>query len=185
MAYSGKFQPRNASKYKGKLDRIDYRSLWELKLMQKLDSGEQFVKWSSEEVIIPYFDPVKHGKRRRYYMDFWVKVAKPDGTFQEFLIEVKPHKESAFFVKAMNEGKEPSAPRPKPQNQTPANMARWYKEMCTASTNTAKWKAAIKYCKDHNMKFMIMDEHALGIDTGHARTVRKRTQTKNFKAAKK
>lgn len=184
MAYHDKFQPKNPSKYRGKLDKIEWRSLWEYKLMLKCDTSPNIIKWSSEEVIIPYFDPVKN-RNRRYFMDFWVRIQKADGSMHEFLIEVKPAKEADFFSKAMAEGREPTSPRPKPTSTNPKVMQRWYAECCTAATNAAKWKAAIKYCKERNMKFMIFTERELGIDQGKAKTERKRASTAKYKTAQK
>lgn len=183
MAYHGEFMPKNPSKYKGRLDKIEFRSLWELKMMKWCDDRAHVLKWSSEEIIIPYFDPVKN-KNRKYFMDFWVKMKTKDG-IREFMIEVKPFKESEFFKKALREGREPGAPRPKPSSPNPKVMHRWYAECMTAATNTAKWNAAIKHAAANNMTFMIFTEIELGIDQGQNRTNRKRTQTKNWKERQK
>lgn len=190
MAYSGKFKPKNLGKYKGDPNKITYRSLWEAKLMQICDTNPNIIKWNSEEIVIPYFDPIKN-RQRRYYMDFWAIMKKPNGETFEMLIEVKPHKESYFWVKALKEGTEPSAPRPMPKSANPKVMARWYSECSTAATNTAKWNATLKYCKEYERKtgkkmiFKIFTEHELNIDQGKARTERKRAATKNYKAAQK
>ena len=58
MAYQGKFRPRNPSKYAGDPTNIIYRSHWELKLMSYLDKHTHVMKWSSEEVVIPYKSPI-------------------------------------------------------------------------------------------------------------------------------
>lgn len=179
MAYHGKFAPKNPAKYKGRIDKIEFRSLWELKLMKWCDEQAHVVKWSSEEIIIPYFDPVKN-KNRRYFMDFWIRMNTPQG-LKEFIIEVKPDKECRFYKTALQEGKEPGPPRPKPKSQNPKVMHRWYAECMTAATNTAKWNAAIKYARSKNMQFMIFSEYELGIDTGNARRDRRRAQTKRWK----
>ena len=59
-------------------------------------------------------------------MDFWVLMKTPNGN-REFLIEVKPSKESKFFKVALKEGKEPGVPRPKPKSDNPKVMQRWPK----------------------------------------------------------
>lgn len=183
MAYHGKYQCKNPKKYRGRLDAIEYRSLWELRMMEWCDKTDSVLMWASEEHVIPYFDPVKN-KRRRYFMDFWCKMQTPKG-IQEYLIEVKPGKESDFFVKALQEGKEPGAPRPKPTTANPKVMQRWYAECATAATNTAKWKAALKFASRNKMKFMIFTERQLAPDQGRARTESKRAQTKKWKERQK
>ena len=57
MAYKGKFKPKNRDKYKGNPTNIIYRSLWERRFMVYCDSNNSVVKWSSEEIVIPYRSP--------------------------------------------------------------------------------------------------------------------------------
>ena len=54
MAYKGRFNIRNPSKYKGDPQRIIYRSLWERKFMVYCDTNDAILEWGSEEIIIPY-----------------------------------------------------------------------------------------------------------------------------------
>ena len=89
MAYKGKFRPQNYKKYKGEHTKIIYRSGWELTFMKYLDRQPEVLRWSSEEIIIPYRSPIDN-KLHRYYPDFWVKIKKHDGTFETSIIEVKP-----------------------------------------------------------------------------------------------
>ena len=89
MAYKGKFKPKNRTKYKGDPDKIIYRSLWELRFMRYLDSTPSILKWSSEEVVVPYRSPID-GRRHRYFPDFWIRVKTSDGSVKESLIEIKP-----------------------------------------------------------------------------------------------
>ena len=58
MAYSGRFTPRNPSKYVGDSTNIIYRSSWECRLMDWFDRNPDIVSWASEELIIPYKSPV-------------------------------------------------------------------------------------------------------------------------------
>ena len=74
MAYKGKFRPQNRDKYKGNASNIQYRSGWELNFMKYLDRQPEVVRWSSEEIIIPYKSPID-GKWHRYFPDFWVKTS--------------------------------------------------------------------------------------------------------------
>ena len=89
MAYKGKFKPKNRDKYKGNPTNIIYRSLWERRFMVYCDSNNSVVKWSSEEIVIPYRSPFDR-KIHKYYPDFWVKIKKHDGTIETSIIEVKP-----------------------------------------------------------------------------------------------
>ena len=84
MAYSGKYKPKNPQKYKGNLNTITWRSSWELSVMKWCDETNKIVRWSSEEIVIPYFSTADQ-KNRRYFMDFWVKWE--DGT--EYILEIK------------------------------------------------------------------------------------------------
>ena len=88
MAYKGKFRPQNRNKYKGDSSDIRYRSGGELNFMKYLDRQPEVLRWSSEEIIIPYKSPID-GKWHRYFPDFWVKTAKG-----ETLIEIKPKKQT-------------------------------------------------------------------------------------------
>ena len=72
MSYKGKFRPKNRKKYKGNPSDIVYRSLWELKFMNYCDSNKSILKWSSEEIIIPYRCPTDN-RIHRYFPDFYVK----------------------------------------------------------------------------------------------------------------
>ena len=90
MAYiQGRYQLKNPSKYRGDPSNVIYRSSWELRVQKYLDDHPSVIWWSSEEIIIPYRDPVT-GKVRRYYPDFLTKIKKSDSTSKTLLIEIKP-----------------------------------------------------------------------------------------------
>tara|TARA_R110000868_G_C10550400_1_gene735858 strand:- start:177 stop:611 length:435 start_codon:yes stop_codon:yes gene_type:complete len=134
----GKFKPKNPHKYKGDPTNVVWRSRWELKVFSDLDLSENVEKWSSEEIIIPYVDPFS-GKTRRYFPDVWVKYK--DGT-QE-LIEIKP--------------KYQTLPPPIQKNTS----KKYIKEVITWGNNSAKWDAAIEYCKKKGYKWKILTEEQL------------------------
>lgn len=136
----GRFKPKNPQKYKGDPTNIIYRSSYELKLMQFLDTRDEIVQWASEEFIIPYRSPVD-SRIHRYYPDFWVK--KEDGTV--IVIEVKPAIQT----------KEPK----KPSRVT----KKYINEVMTYGVNQAKWKAAREFCADRKWQFQIFTETELGI----------------------
>ena len=54
MAYSGRYRVKNTNKYEGDAKDVVYRSLWEKHAFKWCDNNPKVIKWSSEEVIIPY-----------------------------------------------------------------------------------------------------------------------------------
>ena len=91
MAYRGFFKPQNASKYIGNPINIMYRSLWERKFMKFCDSSQNVLRWGSEEVIVPYINPLDN-KPHRYYVDFIVEMKTAEG-IKTLLVEIKPKKQ--------------------------------------------------------------------------------------------
>ena len=80
-SYKGKYRVRNYKKYKGDPTGVVYRSLWERKFMDWCDKTPRVLQWWSEEIAIPYYDPVQK-KWRRYFPDFWVRVREANGTIK-------------------------------------------------------------------------------------------------------
>jgi hypothetical protein len=143
LAYSGKFKPRNPSKYRGDPTMIFYRSLWELKVLRMLDENTDVIQYASEEFCLSYYNPFDN-KNHRYFPDFWVKNKNGD----IMIIEVKPYKQTI-------EPKKPTNPRKKSYIDD-------YKRYII---NTKKWESAKKYCRERgdNWKFLILTENELGI----------------------
>ena len=146
MSYKGKFKPKNRAKYKGDHTAITYRSLWELRFMRYLDMTPSVLKWSSEEIVIPYRSPID-GRRHRYFPDFWVRVKTSEGVVKESLIEVKP-KAQCF---------PPKGSPPKDRRK----RGRFIREVKTWGVNEAKWKAAKAYCDDRKWGWKILTEDDL------------------------
>ncbi len=144
MSYKGKFRPKNHKKYMGDFREVIYRSSWELKFMQYCDTNKSIVKWSSEEIVIPYRSPVDN-RMHRYFPDFYVKYKDIKGNYQEKVIEIKPAKQ----VK-----------EPKIQKR---RTKKYVTEVFTYATNRAKWEAAEDFCKDRRWQFQILTEKELGI----------------------
>ena len=145
MAYKGKFRPKNPEKYKGNPTNIIYRSLWELRFMRHLDTHPSILQWASEEIIIPYVSPLDN-RIHRYFPDFWLKIKDKTGTINTMLVEIKPFKQ----------GKEPVR-----QDKI---TRRYMNDVKTYGINSAKWKAAEKFCLDRNWQFKILTEKDLGLD---------------------
>ena len=142
MAYKGKYKPINRSKYKGNTMNIIYRSSWERNFMVYCDTNSNIIKWSSEEIKIPYKSPIDK-KIHTYYPDFWIKIKKHDGQIQQTVIEIKPKKQT----------------KPPKAN---TNKTKYYlQEVKTWGINQAKWKAAETYCKHKQWNFKILTEYEL------------------------
>ena len=144
VTYKGKYKVRNYKKYKGDPTGVVYRSLWERKFMKWGDGNPNILEWWSEELAIPYYDPVQK-KWRRYFPDFWMKVKEKNGKVESYLVEVKP--------KRQVEG-------PKPQKR---KTKKYLREVFDYATNQAKWQAAQEYCNDRLWKFMLVTERELKI----------------------
>ena len=89
MAYSGRYRVKNTKKYEGDHTGVVYRSLWEKHAFKWCDDNPKVVKWSSEEVVIPYLYEVDK-RYHRYFMD--LKMVMEDG--KTWLVEIKPDKET-------------------------------------------------------------------------------------------
>jgi|TARA_B100001245_G_scaffold106914_1_gene78011 hypothetical protein len=137
--YKGKFIPRNPIKYLGDLKSIVYRSSYELKFMNWCDLNESVKGWASEEVAIPYRNPLDN-KVHKYMVDFYIQVDK-----KKYLVEVKPER----FTK--------------PPETQKRKTKRYIQEVAQYGVNEAKWKSAKDFCKKQNMEFMIITEKELGI----------------------
>lgn len=144
MSYSGRYRPSNPSKYKGDPTNIIYRSLWERKFMVWCDKNENILEWGSEEIIIPYIDPVD-GRVHRYFPDFYIRARTRTGGVAKFIIEIKPAKQTVA---------------PKKQRRI---TKKYLTEVKTYAVNDAKWKAAKEYCDDRRMQFLILTEKELKV----------------------
>jgi hypothetical protein len=144
MSYKGKFRPKFPQKYKGDPSNIIYRSLWERNCMVYFDQNPSVLKWSSEEVIVPYRSPID-GRVHRYFPDFLIRVRNKEGNTETIMIEVKPLKETR---------------EPKKRSRI---TKQYLYEVRTWGINNAKWEAAKDYCADRKWKFMIITEKELGI----------------------
>lgn len=141
----GRFIPKNPEKYKGDHTKITYRSSYELEFFKWADRREAVLEWSSETIIVPYYDPVR-GKKRRYMVDVWMKCRDKHGEVHTFLGEIKP----------MSQVVEPKQSSRKKKSTIIEEQTTWL-------TNQAKWQAAEKYAKDRGWKWIILTEkHIFG-----------------------
>ena len=111
--------------------------------MKWCDKSEKVLKWSSEEVIVPYISPMDK-KRHRYFPDFLIQTEKG-----WTLIEVKPQVQTTPPKKLLVE------------NLTPKKKRRYAYAVKTWLVNEAKWEAAKKVCEVKGWRFQIMTEKQL------------------------
>ena len=144
MSYKGKYYPSFPRKYKGDPTNIIYRSLWERKFMVYCDKNQNILEWASEEVAIPYRSPIDN-RVHRYFPDFYMKVKETNGKIKNYVIEVKPAKQTK--------------PPAKPKRQTKG----YIREAYEYAKNQAKWKMAKEFCADRQWVFKVVTEKELGI----------------------
>lgn len=138
----GIFKPTNPGKYAGNVDNIIYRSQWELKMLKWADTHPDVLKYSSEELIIPYISPVDQ-KQHRYFVDFLIMVKTRSGEIKKYAVEVKPEAQTV---------------PPKTRNKK-----RLVTETMTYAVNQAKWKAAEQFCKSKGIDFIVLTEKHLKV----------------------
>lgn len=141
--HQGRYRVKNPAKYVGDLNNVIFRSSWELRVLQWLDNNPSIVYFSSEELVIPYFDPVTQ-RRRRYFPDFLVKVKTKSGEMKTTVIEVKPFAQTQLRA---------------PKRHT----RKFLGEVAQYSINKAKWDAAIRFCEEQGWNFQIITEKDLGL----------------------
>ena len=144
MSYKGKYYPSFPRKYKGDPTNIIYRSLWERKFMVYCDKNQNILEWASEEIAIPYRSPIDN-RVHRYFPDFYMKVKETNGKVKNYVIEVKPAKQTK--------------PPKKPKRQTKG----YIREAYEYARNQEKWKMAKEFCADRQWEFKVVTEKELGI----------------------
>lgn len=144
MTYKGRYTVKNPKKYVGDINKVIYRSSWELRCMNYFDQSETVLKWSSEELAIPYISPIDK-RWHRYYPDFVIQVLDEQNRVKTVMIEVKPEKQTK---------------PPQPRKRT---TKRYIQEVKDWGINTNKWVAAQEYCADRKWEFRILTEKDLGL----------------------
>jgi hypothetical protein len=144
----GRFIPKNPAKLIGKAE-VTFRSSWELTVMNFLDSHPSVIQWASESIRIPYINPLT-GKHSQYVPDFMILYQDKNGKKRAEIVEVKPAKE------AMVEN------------------AKSKRDKVSLILNTAKWAAAMSYCRKNGMTFRILTENNIYITKPKTKTKRTR-----------
>lgn len=138
--------PVNREKYKGK-DYPRYLSSWELKLFRFCDMNSDVIEWGSENIVIPYLNPIDN-RVHNYIVDAFIKLKTKEGT-KKFLVEVKPYKQTLKPVSRLTK-----------TNKVPKSLV--YEQLAYIK-NQAKWGAAKDWCKKRDIEFTILTEHQLNI----------------------
>jgi hypothetical protein len=137
----GKYTLKHPEKYVGDKNSVIYRSSWELKILNYLDSNPSILKFGSEELIIPYINKVDN-RAHRYFPDFVIQYKTRNNEIKNAIIEIKPKAQT----------KPPQLPKSGKQNK------RYLNEMVTYITNESKWLAARDWAAKNNWGFFIMTE---------------------------
>lgn len=136
MAARGRFIPKNPQKYVGNVNNILWRSSWELAFMKWLDQNPSILRYGSEELAIPYLNPIDL-KVHRYFPDIVVLYKHKDGSIRKEIVEIKPYKETV--------------PTPKMTERDAQALM----------VNQAKWKAAADFAALHGSSFRVITEKTL------------------------
>jgi hypothetical protein len=140
----GYYQLINPLKYIGDPTKIIFRSSWEKRFATYCDINTRVVVWSSEPMVIKYMHPLD-GTLKSYNVDFYVKVDKGDGSFAEYLVEVKPQKQLKQPVRPLGRASE-------------KKLLGYAAQMKTYLVNLAKFNAAKTYCVNRGWDFVIVTE---------------------------
>lgn len=141
MPYKSKFKPKNPQKYIGNPSNIICRSLWERTFCKYLDENQNIIRWSSEELEIPYISPIDN-QIHRYYPDF-IFETKKGSLIETVVVEIKPEKQT----------KEPT--------QGNKSKRTYLTEVVQYQINKSKWESANKFCEKNGWKFIILTENNL------------------------
>lgn len=148
MKYSrasiGKYKVLHKEKYVADLQEVVYRSSWERKYMGYLDRNPAVLEWGSENIIIPYYNPIEK-KTRRYFVDFYAKVKDKQGRIKQYIIEVKPSVQC------------------KPPTRKKRITNKYKNDLRAYIRNQSKWKAARKWADNRGWEFVVLTEKELDI----------------------
>lgn len=136
------FKPSNPEKYKG-IWPIQCRSSLEKRAMFIMDQNPAIISWTSESLVIPYFDPGKN-KNRRYFTDLTFNILdNSTNTIKKYVVEIKPDSQT-------------HKPKRGKKKQTT-----FINECYTYVTNKSKWDAAKKLCDSKGWSFVLWTENGI------------------------
>ena len=155
--HQGLFIPTNKDKViqLNSQNGIYYRSGLEKKFIIFLDSNPNIIKWSCENIKVPYLKTEYNSEKmilettqHNYYPDFYYELLKSDGTITKVVAEVKP----------LAETQQPKLPI----NPTAKQLKNFEYSIKMFNKNLSKWKYMIDYCQKKEFEFIIITEQFLG-----------------------
>lgn len=165
--HQGIYVPKHPDKVVG--GEIITRSGWEMSFARWCDDNPAVIEWGSEPCCIQYRNPAgvdldacrKYNASPldpsnwpicNYYPDFYIVLRSDedvDGTdVKKLLIEIKPHHQT-------------ERPVPPPVGAKLQEQKRFNDAARTYMQNVKKWEAAIEWCKNHDMEFVVYTEVTL------------------------
>jgi len=160
----GYYAIRNKEKYVGDPGLVIYRSSWEFSFCKWCDYSPSILRWASEPFQVDYFDKVskleeckKHGldpnnpanwQKKKYNVDFWIEIQKPDETIERWIVEVKP---KSKLIK----------PTPVPPDSPLKDQKRFNRLAKEYMLNEAKFEAMKAWADRNGSKFYIFTEDQL------------------------
>jgi hypothetical protein len=110
--------------------------------MRFCDNNPNVIKWSSENVVIPYISPAD-GRVHRYFVDNFVAI-KEGTEIKKYLVEIKPYRQTMS-----------------PTTKYKKREHLIYEQQMYA-VNQAKWASAREFCAKKGLEFLILTEKDLG-----------------------
>jgi hypothetical protein len=133
----GRYHPVNTGKYLGNPNNIVYRSSWELQIFRWADGNPNILKWVSEEIVVPYWNPFDKSMHR-YFPDLYMEINSLNG-LRKCLVEIKPSEQSFL----------PPKKRYQRKRTYHANLGTYYK-------NAIKWYSAKEFCRKQGWEFILL-----------------------------
>lgn len=140
----GYYKLINPVKYYGDPTKIIFRSSWEKRFALYCDVNDRVLAWSSEPFEIQYLHPIDN-VMKPYNIDFYVKLDRGEGSYAEYIVEVKPEKQL----------KKPNKPVGR---MTEKKLLGYNAALKTFLINTSKFAAAKSYAEGRGWQFIIATE---------------------------
>jgi hypothetical protein len=139
------FPLRNPQKYLGDIRQLKYKSSWEEEAFKVCDNNPYILEWGYEIIdilyVIPSIKTMGKLQVKKYKPDLYVVVQNENGTVNKKLIEIKPFKQTK-----------------KSRSRNPRIKLQ---EDYIHGINTLKWNAAVEWCKERNIEFLVVTEREL------------------------
>lgn len=164
----GFYNPRNPEKYIGDLSKIIFRSSYELKFMKYCDNFSSILKWSSEPIVIPYFNVIDE-KMHNYNVDFYIRYINDENIEKDYLIEIKPDFQKNKPNKPLKKDEyeyslslfESGKIKNKPIKESKSSIMKYNSELKTYIINQCKFNSAKNFAKERGYDFLILTESFL------------------------